>query len=131
MADIVIKQGAGILKTEIDLLGGDQAVSSIELWAVDDAIPDHFKEVRAVKRSSDPEAKYYVVGSASESDGLYLEWRWTATRAPGSSAATGTVKLRVQQDGQDVSGYPVSMSFDYDDLGPVSYSFTRRIRAAD
>lgn len=131
MPDIVVKKGSGPVSTKIEILAGDQAVTSVALWLLDATSPDHYKKIRDVKKATDAEGALYPVGTEAEIDGTYLEWGWTATRAPGSTAAQGMVRLSVQQGGKDVSGYPLQKPFDYDDVGPVSYSLTRHIRVAD
>lgn len=131
MADIVLKSGGGNVSTKVDILNGDQAITSSMVWVLDDNEPDHFKQDHAVKAPNNPEGKLYVVGSDSDLNDKYLEWVWTATRAPGSTAPSGKIRITVVQGNTAVDGYPLEKSFDFDDDGPVTYSLTRHLRTGD
>ena len=129
VADIVLKSGGGAVSTKVEVLNGDQAASSSMVWVLDGTEPDHFKQDHAVKTPDDPEGQLYAVGAVSDLDDKYLEWVWTATRAPGSTAPSGKIRITVVQGNTPVDGYPLVKSFDFDDAGPVTYSLTRHLRA--
>jgi len=130
MPDIVLKKGAGNAQVKLQTLAGDQASSSCTLWIPDPVHPDHYKREREIKKSGDTEDVLYPLGDDTNLEGRVVEWIWTAIRAPGSTATTGTVRIHVEQGGSAVSGYPLDQPFDFDGNKPVTYSFSRHIRVA-